>query len=256
MTSLIAKSVGMKAAENLFRKHVGGIAPRDPLYEEITDERGRVKRVKREAPPGLSKRDAKILRKVKKRAHYLDKGINLCGFRVGYTFFIGLVPVVGDIADATLNYVLVVRKCKQAELPPWLVSKMLFNNAVSAGVGFVPLAGDIVAAAWKANSRNALLLEEFLTLRGQELLRSTASHQAAAVTPPPLAPRPQTTQAGGAHHQSVLSPEQVKKDMAPGSGLKHGEHVNTGARNESSKSKWGWGRKKTTPAVQSAGAQV
>lgn len=40
-------------------------------------------------PPGLSKKDAKTLRKIRRRAHYLDKGINLCGFRVGYTFFIG-----------------------------------------------------------------------------------------------------------------------------------------------------------------------
>lgn len=40
-------------------------------------------------PPGLSKRDAKALRKIRRRAHYLDKGINLCGFRVGWTFFIG-----------------------------------------------------------------------------------------------------------------------------------------------------------------------
>jgi hypothetical protein len=30
-------------------------------------------------PAGLSKRDEKALRKIRKRAHYLDKGMNLCG---------------------------------------------------------------------------------------------------------------------------------------------------------------------------------
>lgn len=34
---------------------------------------------------------------------------------------------------------------------------MLLNNAVSAGVGVVPLVGDLVVAVYKANSRNAHL---------------------------------------------------------------------------------------------------
>lgn len=63
--------------------------PEDPYYETVVDEHGRVKRTKRDVPPGLSKRDAKALRKIRRRAHYLDKGMNLCGFRVGWTFFIG-----------------------------------------------------------------------------------------------------------------------------------------------------------------------
>jgi hypothetical protein len=45
---------------------------------------------------------------------------------------------------------------------------MLFNNAVSAGVGLVPLVGDIVLAIWRANWRNAKLLEEFLRVKGEE----------------------------------------------------------------------------------------
>ena len=49
----------------------------------------RSSRSQRGVPDGLSKRDAKILKKLRKRAHYLDKGMNLCGFRVGWTFFIG-----------------------------------------------------------------------------------------------------------------------------------------------------------------------
>lgn len=56
-------------------------------------------------------------------------------------------------------------------MPDWLVRKMLLNNAVSAAVGFVPLVGDIVLAVFKANSRNAALLEEFLRIRGEEFLK-------------------------------------------------------------------------------------
>ena len=69
---------------------------------------------------------------------------------------------------------LVVRKAKKADIPHWLLSRMLFNNAISAGVGLVPLAGDVFLAAWKANSRNAALLEEFLRIRGEEFIKLNA----------------------------------------------------------------------------------
>ena len=122
-------------------------------------------------PPGLSARDEAILRSVKKRAHYLDKGFSLCGIRFGWTFIIGLVPIAGDLTNALINYVLVVRKARKADLPDWLVARMLFNNAVSAGVGFVPFVGDVLLAVYKANSRNAALLDEFLRIRGSEFLK-------------------------------------------------------------------------------------
>lgn len=46
-------------------------------------------RTQRQLPPGLSDRDAAILRSVKRRAHHLDKGFNLCGLRFGWSFIIG-----------------------------------------------------------------------------------------------------------------------------------------------------------------------
>ena len=49
---------------------------------------------------------------------------------------------------------------------------MLFNNAVSVGLGLIPLIGDIFIAAYKANSRNAALLEEYLRIRGDEFLKA------------------------------------------------------------------------------------
>lgn len=92
-------------------------------------------------------------------------------------FFIGLVPGAGDIIDAVLNYTLVLKPSKDgADLPPWLVRKMMFNNAVSAGVGLIPIAGDLVLAAWKANSRNARLLEEFLRVKGEENMANNISN--------------------------------------------------------------------------------
>lgn len=66
-------------------------------------------------PQGLSKHEEKILLKIKKRAHHLDKGFKLCGIRFGWTFIIGLVPFAGDIADALLSHNLIVKKAQQIE---------------------------------------------------------------------------------------------------------------------------------------------
>ena len=57
-------------------KSVGGyVAPRASLHSHQ----------QRELPPGLTPEEAKILRKLKKRAHRLDKGFSLCGMPVSYT---------------------------------------------------------------------------------------------------------------------------------------------------------------------------
>lgn len=114
---------------------------------------------------------------MQRRAHYLDKGFSICGFRFGWTFIIGIIPGAGDVADVMLSYFLVIRKARQAELPAWLVRRMFVNNAVAALSGLVPVAGDIVMAMFKANSRNAALLEEFLRIRGEEFLRLQAEKE-------------------------------------------------------------------------------
>ena len=53
------------------------------------DSRALRRGLQRETPPGLSKRDVKVLRSVQRRAHYLDKGFHICGMRFGWTFIIG-----------------------------------------------------------------------------------------------------------------------------------------------------------------------
>ncbi|KAJ7628525.1 hypothetical protein FB45DRAFT_794367 [Roridomyces roridus] len=166
-----------RAGKALFEKHLQQYSPADPMYEEYTDARGKKRRRRRDIPPGLSQRDAKILKSVQRRAHYLDKGFSLCGMRFGWTFIIGVIPGAGDVADASLNYFLVVRKARKADLPPWLVRKMLTTNAASALMGLIPFAGDVALAAFKANSRNAALLEEYLRIRGEEFLKKEADKE-------------------------------------------------------------------------------
>ncbi|KAI6125951.1 hypothetical protein EV401DRAFT_2087958 [Pisolithus croceorrhizus] len=146
----------------LFAKHIQQYTPEDPMYETYTDERGRQKRRKVASnPPGLSERDAKILKSVQRRAHYLDRTFSVCGLRFGWAVVIGLIPGIGDFADVILAYLVVLRKARQAE-------RMLLNLIISGTVGFVPGVGDVVVGMYKANFRNAQLLEEFLRIRGEE----------------------------------------------------------------------------------------
>jgi hypothetical protein len=169
-----------KAGMKLFAHHLEHYTPADPLYEEYVDKRGRTKRRKRQPPPGLSDRDTAIIRSVNRRAHYLDKGFNLCGIHFGWSFIIGIIPVVGDAADAILGYFLVIRKARKADIPWWLTQRMIVNLAIASSVGLVPIVGDVALAAFRANSRNAILLEEFLRHRAEGVTQTTGETGATA----------------------------------------------------------------------------
>ncbi|GAA6006792.1 hypothetical protein JCM11491_003182 [Sporobolomyces phaffii] len=163
MASYVAKKAGRK----FLGSKAAEIEPQDPHYETYEDAKGKQRKRKRAMPQGLSKRDEKVLRSVRRRAHYLDKGFSICGFRFGWTAVLGLIPGAGDIAQFLLGFFLVLKKCKEAELPSSLVSRMTLNQMIGLGIGLVPLVGDIGMAAFKANSRNAGLLEDFLIRRSQ-----------------------------------------------------------------------------------------
>ena len=57
---------------------------------------------------------------------------------------------------------------------------MLANNLISATIGFIPLLGDVLLAVYKANSRNAALLEAFLRERAAEIQKELEQAQQAA----------------------------------------------------------------------------
>lgn len=68
-----------------------------------------------------------------------------------------------------MAYFLVFRKASQVEggLPPALKSRMMLNIVMDFAIGLVPFLGDVADALFKANSRNAWLLEEYLVKKAQ-----------------------------------------------------------------------------------------
>jgi Domain of unknown function (DUF4112) len=103
------------------------------------------------APPTSSRR----LERLRTFAYWLDGGV------IGLDPLIGLVPGVGDAAGAVLAAWILVEAFRLGASRATLL-RMAANVAIDAGVGAIPLLGDIFDFVWKANRRNVTLLERHL----------------------------------------------------------------------------------------------
>ncbi|CUS09760.1 unnamed protein product [Tuber aestivum] len=169
MSGLITKFVFNKI---LRENSDNGHGTDDPYFETLPAGRlsvgGRKKRRKKALPPGLSREDEKILTKVKRRAYRLDMALgSFCGMRVGWSSLIAIIPGIGDVLDVMLA-LMVIRTASQANLPSGVRAQMMFNVVIDFVIGLVPFLGDIVDIGFKANTRNAIILENFLRQRGAE----------------------------------------------------------------------------------------
>jgi hypothetical protein len=123
-----------------------------------------MKKVKKEIPAYIPTQEANVLAKARKTAYRLDYALfNLFGMRFGWASVIGLVPAIGDAADAllALNLILKMRKV-ECGLPSSVLLMMMVNLAIDFIVGLVPFIGDLADAAVKCNGKNVRLLEEHL----------------------------------------------------------------------------------------------
>lgn len=96
-------------------------------------------------------------------ARVLDEAITIPGtnVRIGLDALIGLLPVGGDLAGALLagSALLVAAR---AGAPASVLTRMAGNIVVDALVGSVPVLGDLFDVAFRATSRNAKVLEEWM----------------------------------------------------------------------------------------------
>jgi uncharacterized protein DUF4112 len=93
----------------------------------------------------------------------LDAGIRIPGtnLRFGLDPILGLIPGAGDAAGAVLSgWILVEAVRLGASRATFL--RIAGNVVLDAGLGAVPMIGDIFDFAWKANLRNVALLERHL----------------------------------------------------------------------------------------------
>lgn len=100
---------------------------------------------------------------VRRLAWLLDDIVRIPGtrLRLGIDPLLGLIPGGGDLAGGALSAWIIVSAARSGA-PPAVLVRMGLNVIVDALVGTVPLLGDLFDAGWKANRRNAALLEEYV----------------------------------------------------------------------------------------------
>jgi hypothetical protein len=81
--------------------------------------------------------------------------------RFGLDALIGLIPGVGDVVGAGMSGFIILTAARMGAPAPVLV-RMVANVGIDSLIGAVPLAGDLFDVAWRANTRNAALLERHL----------------------------------------------------------------------------------------------
>jgi Domain of unknown function (DUF4112) len=96
-------------------------------------------------------------------SHLLDRAFRIPGtqWRFGLDALIGLIPGLGDVIGSLVGaYSLWI--ARQLGAPGAVQARMVMNLAIDGIVGLVPFVGDLFDFAFKANSRNQALLQQWL----------------------------------------------------------------------------------------------
>ena len=101
--------------------------------------------------------------RVRALARILDSAVRVpgTGIAFGLDSIVGLVPVVGDLAGAAMSGYIVLAAARLG-VTPAVVTRMILNLGVDTVVGSVPLLGDLFDVGYRANLRNAALLDRHL----------------------------------------------------------------------------------------------
>jgi hypothetical protein len=103
------------------------------------------------------------LAQVKWLASLMDDRFAVPGtpLRFGWDSVIGLFPGLGDVLTSAIS-LLIVHHAWQTGASRFTIARMLGNVGVDFLVGALPFLGDAFDVLWKANRKNARLLEQHL----------------------------------------------------------------------------------------------
>jgi hypothetical protein len=116
------------------------------------------------------RRDLERLRAI---ARLFDQAFAVPGtrWRFGVDALFGLIPGLGDVAGA-LVAVFAMRVARRLGAPAMVQMHMLANVAIDALIGTVPVLGDLFDFAFKAQTRNLALLDEWMATPHEATRRS------------------------------------------------------------------------------------
>lgn len=106
---------------------------------------------------------ANLVERLDQFAYWSDDCIPIPGLdaRIGLDPVLGLVPVWGDVITAVISCY-VPYQAYRVGAPPSLIFKMLVIIIADAVSGSIPVAGDLIDAAFKANKMNVRMLKDHL----------------------------------------------------------------------------------------------
>ncbi len=113
-----------------------------------------------ESSPAAAGADLALSRRL---ARLMDDLVTVPGTRVGVGLdaLIGLIPGIGDVVGSSLSGVIVYDAVRLRVRVP-VLARMGWNLIVDALLGLVPLGGDLLDVAHRANRKNLRLLERDL----------------------------------------------------------------------------------------------
>ena len=97
---------------------------------------------------------------LRRLARLFDSAFRIPGTNISFGLdpILGLFPGIGDMASPIVT-VLILWHGVAARVPKVVLARMVLNALIDAGVGSIPVLGDIFDVAWKANDWNLALLE-------------------------------------------------------------------------------------------------
>lgn len=107
--------------------------------------------------------DSERVAAIRRGSRLLDSAVSIPGtrFSFGLDAVIGLVPGLGDAVGVIFSAAIVYQSYRLGASKR-ILTRMLYNVAVDGLLGAVPLLGDWHDLIWKANIKNADLLERQL----------------------------------------------------------------------------------------------
>lgn len=113
------------------------------------------------------------IRSLDNLAYWLDSAIRVPGtnWRIGFDGLIGLIPGVGDLIAGALSSYLVAQALRLGA-PVSILFRMALNVLLEVIVGVIPVVGDVFDFAFKANKRNVVLLQNYLSDQNETVSQS------------------------------------------------------------------------------------
>jgi hypothetical protein len=109
------------------------------------------------------KGELEIVRQLRK---WMDEAVTVPGtkLKVGLDAVIGLIPGIGDASSAAIGAYM-LNAAHKLGVPTIVMVRMLFNLFIDALIGLIPIVGDYLDVLYKANAKNARLIEEAVVNR-------------------------------------------------------------------------------------------